>query len=407
MKRHILILIVITLAAAGCDRTIESKDPVRSIPDPPPTPFNIQVAVNAETIDLEWTVFDSSNISRYRIYVADTLPVDFRLHDSSTNSAATLAGLLINRLYYIQIAAVAPTGIESERATPVSAIIGYSSILINGGAQFTNDRNVVITVNSSALASQVVLSEDSTFADAYYIPYAPTRTFALSFGDGLKIVYGRLVFADGSVSGNLLEDAITLDTQAEIDSVFILPSNTTFAGGQIITFGLDAGDLFGEALVSFTGVTSLELFDNGAGGDDVANDGVYHGQYEVPINSNLYRDVVTGSFTDGAGNQALPTPAVELLNINTPPDPVVLGATINLGQVEFTWTLSQEPDFQSYRIYSSPTPTVTTASNLVAIETDPLVSLHLGATPAATTYYKVYVFDLHGASAGSDSVRVL
>lgn len=406
MKRHLIILFAVAFVAVGCDRNID-KNPVRSLPELLPTPMNIRVSVNTASIDLDWTVSDSSDIDKYRVYVADTLPVDFRRYDSSTVSEITLSGLLINRLYYLQVVSVDASGFEGERSSPVSAIIGYSAIVINNGATYTNDRDVTIVINSSAPTSQVILSEDSTFADAGYTPYAAERAFTLSFGDGLKVVYSRFVFSDGSVSGNVLEDAITLDTRAEIDSVFIRPSNTTFSSGQTITFGLDAGDLAGRASVSFTGVASLELFDNGTSGDNVANDGIYYGQYEVPVNSELYRGVVTGSFADGAGNEALPTPANELLNINTPPDPVVLGATINAGQVEFTWTLSQELDFQSYRLYSSATPTVTTSSNLVTIVTDRLVSMYVGAAPATTTYYKLYVFDLHGASAGSDSVRVL
>ena len=156
--------------------------------------------------------------------------------------------------------------------------------------------------------------------------------------------------------------------------------------------------------MSFTGVTSLELFDNGTGGDDVASDGIYYGQYEVPVSSNLYRDLVTGVFVDGAGNEALPTPAVELLNINTPPDPVVLSLSLNvLGQFEFTWTLSQEPDFQSYRLYSGTSLPVDTNSTLVQIFPDPNVSLFV-APQQASTIYRLYVVDQHGAVAGSNTV---
>ncbi len=408
MKKYIsLILIVLISLTAGCERTIDSKDPVRSIPVPAPTPTSIQVLVNTASISLDWTVSDSSNISKYRIYVADTLPVDFRLHDSSTSSAATLTNLLINQLYYFQIVAVDLGGLEGVAAAPVSATIGYSSIPINGGAQYTTSRDVTIIVNSSAPASQVILSEDPAFSDATFIPYAPERSFTLSPGDGTKIVYGRLVFVDGSMSGDLLEDAIILDTQAEIDSVFIRPSATIFAPGATVTFGLDAGgELFGQASVSFTGVTGLDLFDNGTNGDNIANDGVYYGQWEVPVNANLYRAVVTGSFTDAAGNAALPVSGNELLNVNTPPDPVDLALTVNvLGEYAFSWTRSLEPDFQSYRLYSSTTPTVTTASTQVAIVTDRLISLYVAPAPGTPLYYRIFVFDQHGASAGSNVVQ--
>lgn len=405
MKRYTVLVAAVMLLISGCDRTIDSKNPLRSVPDPAPMPTNVQVLVSSESIMLDWTVPDSSNVSRYRIYVADTLPVDFRLQDSSANSAAILTGLLINRLYYMQIAAVDRGGLEGVASAPVSATIGYTSIAINGGATFTRTREVAILVNSSAPASQVILSEDSTFADAFFVPWAPERSFTLSPGDTVKTVYGRVVFSDGSRTGALLEDRITLDTRSEIDSVFIIPAATTFAEGDVVTFGLNSSELFGQASVSFTGVTGLALFDNGSNGDDIANDGIYHGHFEVPVNTNLYRDVVTGSFTDAAGNEALPVGGNQLLNINTPPDPVNLALTVNaLGEYEFSWTLSLEPDFESYRIYSNSTPTVNTTHTLLAIVTDPLVSLYAAAAPGTTTYYRIFVFDQHGSAAGSNVV---
>ncbi|UCG62275.1 MAG: fibronectin type III domain-containing protein [Candidatus Zixiibacteriota bacterium] len=405
MKKHLLLIaIMMVFLAAGCERTIDSENPVRSIPEPAPTPTSIQVLVNEQTITLDWTVSDSSNVLRYRIYVADTLPVNFRLYDSSTISTVTLTNLLINQLYYFRVVSVDRAGLEGVAAAPVSATIGYSSIAISGGAQYTTSRDVIVMVNSSAPASQVILSEDPDFADANFIPWAPERTFTLSPGDGLKIVYGRLVFSDGSVSGELLEDGITLDTRSEIDSVFIRPAATIFAPGQTVTFGLDAGgELFGQASVSFSGVTGLDLYDNGTEGDNIANDGIYYGQWEVPVNSNLFNSVVTGSFTDAAGNPALPAPANELLNTNTVPEAVTLARTVNnLGQAVFTWTRSLEPDFLSYYLYSDPTPSVGLTSQQEAVINDPLVTEWVA--PTTTRYYRVFVFDQHGASAGSNVV---
>ena len=399
------IVLLVVVSMSGCDRTIESQDPVRSVPTPAPTPTNLEVLINLESVSLDWTVTDSSNVAKYRIYVADTLPVDFRVHDSTTTSSAIISNLLINRLYFIQVVAVDRAGLEGIPSGLVSATIGYTSIDINGGAIHTITRNVTVLVNTSALASQVILSEDSTFANDAFIPWGPTRPFTLSFGDGEKIIYGRLVFADGSVSGELLADAIILDTQAEIDSVFILPQTTTFATGDIITFGLDAGDIMGMASVSFGGISGLQLFDDGInGGDVVADDGVYFGQYEVPVNTNLFQETVTGFFTDAAGNRALPTPGIEVLNINTPPDPVDLALTINtLGEFQFSWTLSLEPDFQSYRIYSGATSAVDTTSTEVTIIADPLISTYI-TTQVPSTFYRIFVFDQHGAAAGSNVV---
>ena len=405
MKKYLLLLLAVTIVAAGCDREIE-RDPVRSVPSPLPVPTAIQVMVNQLTLELDWTVSDSAGISRYRIYVADTLPQDFRVHDSTTNTSAQLTGLGQNRLYYFYIASVAPGGLESDRSQIFSATIGYTSLVINNGAQFTQTRDVIIQVNSSAPASQVILSEDSTFADANYIPWAPERSFTLTPGDAAKLIYGRLIFTDGSQSGQLLEDGITLDSQADIDSVFYQPRGTVFQVGDTITFGLTTGELFGRAQVSFTGVSRVDLFDNGTMGDNLSNDGIYHGIWVVPVNTNLFQDMVIGDFTDAAGNTALTVTSNDLLNANTPPLAVDLNLIPPTDSARFQWNQSFEPDFDSYRIYSSTTPTVDTNSTLLAIISNPLppTPWYGVVAPATLTYYRVFVFDQHGAATGSNTV---
>lgn len=403
MRYGLYFLLVLLLVLSGCDRYVDTKNPVSAIPESPPVPTNIQVFVSAQSLSLEWTVTDMSNIAMFRIYIADTLPQNFRAIDSSVTTSTTLSNLLFDRTYYIRIAAVTPAGLEGDPSEIISAAIGYTSLIINAGAQYTIGRDVIISLNSSVPASQIILSEDPTFADAYFIPWAPERGFTLSPGDGLKVVYGRMVFSDGSESAGTLEDGIVLDTRAEIGSVSIAPSGVTFAAGNTVTFGVDAGELFGRALVSFPGVERVDLFDNGSEGDDVANDGVYHGQYVVPVNTNLFEGIVTGQFTDAAGNAALPVTASEVLNINTPPAPVNLALTLNpLNQLEFTWTVSLEPDFQSYRLYSSSTSPVLTTSTLVATIPDPLVSIYVATPNVTTRYYRIFVYDQHGAVAGSN-----
>ncbi len=406
MKIYLPFIFVLVLVVSGCDRTIDSKDPVASFPEATPAPYDVQVLVNSQTVDLEWEISDSSNIARYRLYVAEIEPVDFRLYDSTTNSSATLSGLVANRLYYIKIASVSTDGIEGRASEPVPVTVGHASITISSDAEFTNSRSVRVQINTSVTALQVLLSEDAGFADADFVAYAAERTFTLSEGDGTKTVFARLVFADGSESGEVLSDEIILDTRAQINSVFYSPSGIVFEAGETITFGLDAGELSGRASVSFTGVSGLRLYDDGVGGDDVAADGVYHGRYVVPVGANLFEAVVNGSFTDAAGNTALTMQGDELLNINTPPEAVELVLVDGTDSVRFQWTGSAEPDFASYQIYSAANSSVDLADTRVAIinEELPPSPWFAIAAPPGPIYYRIYVFDQHGASAGSNVV---
>ncbi|MEW6413420.1 MAG: fibronectin type III domain-containing protein [Candidatus Zixiibacteriota bacterium] len=406
MKRYLPLLAVLVVGIGGCDRTIESKDPVRSVPEATPVPYDVEVFINTETVDLQWKVSDSSNIARYRIYVADIEPVDFRIHDSSSNTSATLSNLVINRLYYFKIASVSREGIEGESSIALPLTLGRSSITINSDAEFTNSRSVRIQVNTSATAAQVILSEEADFSGSEFVAFAPERTYTLSEGDGAKTVYARLVYADGSESSEVLSDDIILDTRAEISSVFYAPTGSVFSAGQTITFGLDAGELSGRATVSFTGVSGLRLYDDGTDGDDTADDGVYHGQYVVPVGSNLFEAVVTGNFTDAAGNSAVAVRGEQLLSINTPPDAVEIVLVAGVDSVRFQWTRSEEDDFASYQIYSAANSSVDLADTRVAIinAVEPPSPWYAVAAPAVNTYYRVYVFDQHGASTGSNVV---
>lgn len=202
--------IFVVLLTMACERTIDSTEPVRSIPESAPVPRDIQVLINSTSVTLDWTVTDSSDIAKYRVYVADTLPVNFRVHDSSAQSTATVSGLLNNRLYYFQVASVDRNGLEGVRSAPVSGTIGQASILINGGASSTTNPAVTIMVSSSVPALMVALSEDPAMGSAVYLSFAPEVSFTLSQGEGVKTVYGRLMFADGSMTGEPLVDTIIL-----------------------------------------------------------------------------------------------------------------------------------------------------------------------------------------------------
>ena len=411
LKMFSLLLIALAFLSVGCDRYIESMDPVRSLPDASIVAEDMQVAVNDRSATLSWVVSDSSLVKSFRIYVFDSTFVS----DSSSLEPVKLietsdynyevTGLLVNRLYFFQVAVVFSTGLEGNRTATVSARISNLSIIIDNGNEFTNDRNVTINVNTSSKATDIVFSEDSSFSDAVYESFAITKSFNLTDADGIRKVYARLQFADGSQTGKLLSDEITLDREIEIDSVLFTKSDTIVTGDTIY-FQLYAQEVNGQASVSFGSQNNLELFDDGTHGDLAANDMVYSAIYVVPVNLSLNNVIVAGSFTDEAGNSTNKNSS-DVLNVFSVPLPVTASAVVlSSFEISLNWTTSTSNDFLSYRIYRSNISGVSESSDLIKTITGKNTKTYTDTTLSdnSTYYYKVYVVGASGFSSGSSEI---
>lgn len=94
---------------------------------------------------------------------------------------------------------------------------------------------------------------------------------------------------------------------------------------------------------------------------------------------------------------------------NAPPDPIVLAATLGADtlEVQLSWSASVAADLESYRIVRDTNPAVD-STRVIRILTDGITTSYADRVPArGTYYYRVYVFDLQGAGAGSNTVTVI
>ena len=303
-----------------------------------------------------------------------------------------------------------PQGIEGEKSTPPLALTSsIFSIDINNGALYTNTQTVNITPNVPSAVTHIMLSEDSNLVGAQFEPLQGQQSFRLSDGDGLKHIYARFLYNDGTQTGGPVTDSITLDTHAQIDSVFYTPASASFTSGQTITFGLNAGEPGGTATVSFEGSGDISLLDDGVSPDAAANDGIYTGRYVVPSDMGLSNGIVTGSFTDRAGNQAQKISSRQKLTItNTPPTAVVLAVSNDTTTIRLTWSQNSDANFAMYRLYRT-TDTLaavdTTANLLVIFNSQGTTNYDdtFGRTESAYAY-RVFVFDKQGRFTGSNKV---
>ena len=405
------------LISFGCNRTIESTDPVRTLPDAPPTPINVSARLDNQSVTLRWEVLDSSSVRRFRIYLTDSSGESARLRDSTGGASfsRTLSGLALNQTVYFRVATVGREGIEGLRSTPPLRVrMSPLSIVIENGREYINRRQVTIQAYAPVGAANIKLSENADLSGAVFQPFSRDQSFTLSAGDAVKHVYAHIVFDDGTQTGSPISDDIILDTRAHIDTVYFRPAGTVFTTGSAIDFRIRTGESGGTARIAFPGENGITLYDDGSGIDSVADDGVYAVRYIVPLAMAVTDGQVTGSFTDAAGNQAPSQTAFSTLSIdpiNADPTPVVLAGNSDSTGARLTWSENGDNDFAMYRLYraTDTTRAVDTTNQLVAIlnsrSTTSFDDAVLLSYPALA--YRVYVFDRQGKASPSNEVVVI
>ena len=321
MSRSFIVsgLILLTVAV-GCSRYVDSRDPVQSLPGDPPVPIGLSARSGSGQAAIAWEVSNATDVAIYRIFVADSTGTGYALLDTTTADSISIEDLVAGQRYFFRVAAVMTSGLQGDLSAAVTVRVRYLSIAIEDGNRYTNSRQVKIRLYTQTDETTFfMLSEDTGFTDASYLPFVDTVVnFILSDNDTAKTVYARMLFSDGSMSADPISDEITLDTRAQIDSVFFSPvSGST---GQTIELGLVTGETGGVATVSFGSITDVPLYDDGTYPGDIPDNGIYNGVWVVPAGP-LGKDTVTvtGAFTDAAGNVAFPITSQDMLIISTNP----------------------------------------------------------------------------------------
>lgn len=121
------------------------------------------------------------------------------------------------------------------------------TLSINASNLVTNDTAVTLTINASdALSSvaEMIVSESNTFSGAVYEPYATSRLFNLSSGNGTKTVYIRFKDSQGTESA-LFSDTIVLDNTGPTGQILI-NSGSAYTGGTNVSLIISAADSFSD-----------------------------------------------------------------------------------------------------------------------------------------------------------------
>ncbi|MDQ7065663.1 MAG: choice-of-anchor X domain-containing protein [candidate division KSB1 bacterium] len=111
---------------------------------------------------------------------------------------------------------------------------------------------------------------------------------------------------------------------------------------------------------------------------------------------------------DQAGNNSGSNVVKATTPENVPPKPVVLSQPVqDTLSLKLTWSPSTAEDFANYRLYRSVSSPVDTTYAPIAIINDANITefRDFSATPNITYFYRIFVFDKWGLSAGSNEVR--
>jgi len=367
--KQILILFILLILTGGCERTLDSGSVGFDPPDQLPVPTGLKIYHLADGMELNWQTSDSDIIAYFNIYYSDQEENEFIFWDSADSFSKTITALNTGQVYYFKVAAVDTNDVEGGWSYMVSSQVGVTSIVINNNDTYTNSLDISVSYVYPVTPLLVKISENSDLNSAVWQNFSQPGSFELSDGDGIKYLYAVLRFSDGSESSISVSDSIILDTRAFIDSTYFIPKASILQAGDTVYFYLNAGESGGQASVSFPGLGPLALYDDGDNGDTIADDGIYSRPYIIPVNLEIEDGLVTGRFTDAAGNSADDTYSATRINITIPPDAISLQTIAeSSSQIRLSWS-EVEPDnsdFSSYRLYRQTSPGVTETSELIA-----------------------------------------
>ncbi len=412
VSKMLIIFGAILLLALSCSNKIPDSITPPVTGDIPVTPTNLTATIGDRSASLNWAVSSTEGIQSYRIYRADSTDSNYVFLAEEAQQSYIAGSLRNGFIYFFRVSSVSSLGFEGYKSQAVRAVPNLFGLSINGGAEFTNSRDVSLGPIAPAGTAYMQVSNDSLFVGAIWENFTVARAWILTSGDQVKTVYVRYRDPFDQSTTDIVSAAITLDTHANIDSVIFSPAGRAFVEGDQIHFSLFAGEPDGTAQIRIgDGLARVTLFDDGTGGDVVAGDGVYEANFTIPANLEVTNAGVFGNFTDRAGNAAGEVWARDNISILSPPDPVTIYSIVApngiFDRLELSWNSSEVSDFAQYRIYRSTAAGVDSSDYLARIINSAGITAlsDTGLTASTTYYYRVFVIDVNGLWAGSNEVH--
>ena len=213
---------------------------------------------------------------------------------------------------------------------------------MQGGTGYTTERDVMLAISGEDVAgvSEMILGEDSTFANAVWEPYATNRLFTLSEGDGTKTVYMRL-----KDSGDHVSELITTEIGYETRPPGA-PVLSVLQGAYTPTRNISVKAASDSAVAPMRWALISEATD--FAGSSWQDFGV-----EMPFTLSAGEGTKTiyAKFRDSAGNESETVSTTTMLDLTLPTTPVISNmprrVEVNSETIDIT-TASTDTFFKSY-----------------------------------------------------------
>lgn len=304
-------------------------------------------------IKLVWHGVDGA--ASYRVYRSSSLSESFERAAETQDTSYVDSTVRSGVTYSYKVAAVGRSGLEGKQSESVSAKASIYGIMINGGAKYSSSKTLVLNITAPETTRHMMISSNQDLYGSVWESFATQKIFNIDAADGSVSVYARFLDENGSLSP-IVSDEIVLDTYARIVSVELEPDSRVYSPSATVKIKMrvEGSETGGRGDVSFGGLASVQLADDGRAGDETADDGIYSREYCFPSSVRGLRIPLEARFTDRAGNEA-PLFEAGKISFTDPPNPVQLLAAVDSSRTSITikWTASTEEHFAAYRIYRS------------------------------------------------------
>jgi fibronectin type 3 domain-containing protein len=369
----------------------------------------LSAGVGDGTVTIDWRSVEGAR--RYRVYrsvdtrdglerVAETADTTYR--DTNVRNG---------RVYFYAVSSVGAQGLESERSYVIDASPAIYAVAINGGAAATRSISVNLALRAPETTVSMLISNDAVGTGGEWERYEGTRSWILSGADGAKSVYAKFLDQSGALS-SIVSSSIVLDRFAMIGSIEIGPVPRLYQEGTTAHFRMrvEGNERGGDAKISLENYGgSVDLYDNGLGGDVTADDGVYEADFVFPGSIRGTDLAVDGLFIDAVGNEAQPFECPDRISFTDPPSAVHLIGVSDSSQTSITirWAISTERHFKSYRIYRSASPGVTESALQFVRELLDAAQMSYQDSDlkeGARYYYRIFVANDLNETVGSNEI---
>lgn len=419
IKVLFLLFIIIGVMGFACD-TYTPAPLQQDQADIPDSPTHLSAQLGEDSIILSWRFDGGTQIKEFRVYRNEAGAGSSFLRLGQTDSTRYIDSTVTDgQQYFYRVAAVNQQGFEGEHSRTINVVPSVYSIILQAGVQTTNQQKISISIAGPQDSKFMMLSNDSLFENANWEPFATSREWQLSPGDGLKTVFAKFRTGNDLETAQPVSAKIILDTIATIEYISDNSNGRALQSGDTLHIRLKSGELNGSATASIfdpsynvpgRGEENLRLYDDGSHGDSVADDGIYETDYFIGHGIEVENAFLFGYFTDAVGNVAERAVAQNQLTVNQAPRSVVLQEPTlldaDIPSIVLRWSANSDVDFSSYQILRSKSYLVSLSSFLVQEIKDARMTSFIdeGLEPATQYYYRVYVFDASGNSTASNIV---